>query len=409
MPTFTAIALDSLLEQGSRNPNPKPPPAPARVQRQLSAPPNPVSEKKTIPSRPSHAVSPTLYTTPEVTPLPDSPSSFPPSPYIINHKRRGPRLLKSFSQSDVLGDESKATNLERKVEAPTVSSGDGGESKIGNLEVVMGNGEHVNLENGVNGGEKEQMSLVVEVERDAELDEFVDFLDSMSTSSNAEMDEGSLGERSWKPGTPVGEYYDAFEEISSDGTRSSCRNVIEDELREMRLNLLMEIEKRKQAEEALENLQSQWQNLRQHLSLVGLTLPTLPAITDETVEQPNLDPAEGLCQQIVIARTVASSIGRACSRAEVEMEVEPQIEAKNFEIARLSDRLQYYEAANREMSQRNQEAMEMARQQRHRRKRRQRWILGSIGVAVTLGAAAIAWSYTPASKPSPHEGESHGD
>ncbi|CAD6253572.1 unnamed protein product [Miscanthus lutarioriparius] len=38
--------------------------------------------------------------------------------------------------------------------------------------------------------------------------------------------------------------------------------------------------------------------------------------------------------------------------------------AKNLEIARLSDRVQYYEAANREMSQRNQEAIEMSRQQR---------------------------------------------
>lgn len=47
---------------------------------------------------------------------------------------------------------------------------------------------------------------------------------------------------------------------------------------------------------------------------------------------------------------------------------------------------------------------EMARQQRHRRKKRQKWIWGSIGLVVTLGAAAIAWSYFPASKPSPPEG-----
>jgi len=147
-------------------------------------------------------------------------------------------------------------------------------------------------------------------------------------------------------------------EISSDGaTRSSSSRNVEDELREMRLNLLMEIEKRKQSEEALENLQSQWQSLSHHLSLVGLTLPTLPDITDEIGEQPTLDPAEELCRQVVIARIVAGSIGRACARAEVEMEMEPQIESKNFEIARLGDRLQYYEAANREMSQRNQEAV----------------------------------------------------
>jgi len=82
----------------------------------------------------------------------------------------------------------------------------------------------------------------------------------------------------------------------------------------------------------------------------------------------------------------------------VESEMETVIAAKNFEIARLSDRVQYYEAANREMSQRNQEAIEMSRQQRKERKRRQKWFWGSVGLAVTLGATAIAWSYLPSSQ-----------
>lgn len=125
----------------------------------------------------------------------------------------------------------------------------------------------------------------------------------------------------------------------------------------MRLNLLLEIERRKQAEEALENLQNQWQMLSQHLSLVGLSLPPPPALTDEKDEQSCINPGEELCQQIFIAHFVSASLGRGCSRAEVELELEPQIEAKNFEIARLCDRLHYYEAANREMSQRNQEAV----------------------------------------------------
>ena len=79
--------------------------------------------------------------------------------------------------------------------------------------------------------------------------------------------------------------------------------------------------------------------------------------------------------------------------------METKIAAKNFEIARLSDRVQYYEAANREMSQRNQEAIEMSRQQRNIRKKRQKWFWGSVGLAVTLGTAAIAWSYLPAAQP----------
>lgn len=114
----------------------------------------------------------------------------------------------------------------------------------------------------------------------------------------------------------------------------------------------MEIEKRKQAEDAFENLQLKWRNLRQHLLALGLVLPN-PNKEEEAI----VDPAEDLSQQIVVARVVAASIARGCASAAVETEMEPRIEAKNFEIARLLDRLRYYEATNREMSQRNQEAV----------------------------------------------------
>lgn len=226
-------------------------------------------------------------------------------------------------------------------------------------------------------------------------DDFFDLRDSMSTVSN----ESSGNERLWKPSTPMGEFFDAFDEIASDSTPKSFSRHVEDELCEMKVSVLMEIERRKQAEETLETLRSQWQRLSHQLSLVGLVLPNPPVLEEETDGQSNLEPAEELCQQIVIARLVANSIGRACSRAEIEQEIELLIESKNFEIARLWDKLQYYETANREMSQRNQEAVEMARQQRHRRKRRQRWLWGSIGLGISLGASAVAWYYLPHSKP----------
>lgn len=38
---------------------------------------------------------------------------------------------------------------------------------------------------------------------------------------------------------------------------------------------------------------------------------------------------------------------------------------------------------------------EMARRERVRKERRQRWIWGSIATALTLGAAGLAWSYLP--------------
>lgn len=118
----------------------------------------------------------------------------------------------------------------------------------------------------------------------------------------------------------------------------------------------MEIEKRKQAEETLNDMRSQWQRIRQHLAQVGLSLPESSTIRSDT-DQTDVDPAEELCRQVYLARFVSESVGKGIAKAEAEAEMEAQIESKNFEIARLSDRLHYYEAMNREMSQRNQEAV----------------------------------------------------
>lgn len=119
----------------------------------------------------------------------------------------------------------------------------------------------------------------------------------------------------------------------------------------------MEIEKRKQAEESLNDMRNQWQRIRQQLAQVGLTLPADPIAVAEEGEQPNIDPAEEICRQVYLARFVSESVGRGIAKAEMEAQMEAQIETKNFEIARLWDRLHYYEAMNREMSQRNQEAV----------------------------------------------------
>ncbi|XP_064948117.1 uncharacterized protein LOC135598368 [Musa acuminata AAA Group] len=379
-------------------------------------PPN-SSATKSIP-RPN--ISPALYAIPESTPLPDSPSSFPPaSPYIINHKRRGPRLLNGGSRLQPppppqVVQKAEAVNgngVEVGVNGshgnefdgkgkPGASHGGQGEPDSVTVELQEEKLKDAHVESGVVGSEELAEPCPVGLEGDMETEDFFDPQDSLSTSSNPELDR-SNGSVCWRPGTPSGEYFDAFEEISSDGTSQSYR-IIEDELRETRLNLLMEIEKRKQTEEAVENLQNQWKMLSHHLSLVGLKF-SAPTFTIEVDKQSNVDPAE-LCQHIVVSRFVADAIGRACSRAEVEMETEPLIESKNFEIARLRDRLQYYEAANREMSQRNQEAVELARQHRNRRKRRQKWFWCTVGLLVTVGATAVAWSYLPVSRSSTTEG-----
>ncbi|WVZ74034.1 hypothetical protein U9M48_022264 [Paspalum notatum var. saurae] len=430
MPTITHYVLDPFLETGS----------PAQVQKAVSKPPPPPQDKATpVPVAPARTqTSPaSLYATPESTTLPDSPSSFPGtwSPYIITHKRRGASLAKTLSQGDAVSEGSQpklpvmVSALPKRGEEPTeVKEPEFAFQHTGNGQSEGGSGVEEDLN-----GQKGKGSVAAENEQDqpefefqhgtvealvrpvnvgrplnggesknAESDSFFELQDSMSVAS--EIDDAGAHDRWWKPtsplgtsvGTPGAEFYDAFEEISSDGGTRSSR-CMDDDLREMRLSLLMEIDRRKQAEEALENWQKEWKKLNRHLSLVALSLP-YPAITEDT-DDASVDPGAELCQQITVSQLVAAAIAQGLARADVESEMETMIAAKNFEIARLSDRVQYYEAANREMSQRNQEAIEMSRQQRKERKKRQKWFWGSVGLAVTLGAAAIAWSYLPSSQP----------
>lgn len=449
MPTFSAIALDRLFDPGASNSlTPAknkdnsdsssrlnttsddfrssskrldiPPPYPGRLRRSntVAAPP----EKKT-PARPQ--MSPALYATPESTPLPDcSTSSFPPSsPYIINHKRRGPRLMKSFSEKNVAAAAVKAVGAEVEAESKPIN----GHSRSFSEE-IMSEEDRFNDEgfnghllrdmevenrsyncdiaaqkveiNGLNGevgdetenGEPNGMIGSCSERDGGESEDFFDPQESMSYTSNTDGEDCSTAN---KLSSSMGEFFDAAEELSSDSGRQPqrCLADVEIELREMRLSMLMEIERRKQAEEALAIMRSQWQTLREKLRSVGLILPPdLSALSED------IDPTEDICRQIHLARFVSESVGRGIAKAEAEAEMEAQLEVKNFEIARLSDRLNYYEAMNREMSQRNQEAIEVARSQRQKRRKRQKWVWGSIAAAITIGSAALAWSYIPSGR-----------
>lgn len=431
MPTFTAIAFDRLIEPGGSRAGQKsastsvPVPNSKKLERRSSEPTG--TARKKPPTRPQ--LKPSLYATPEVTPLPDSPlqdstSSFPPSPYIINHKRRGPRLLKSFSEANVQAKQEvcEEGNVSGKSSDTVVSS------SAGDLQVTCVNPEPLKEEqdNGVqdtkvsisNGGdvghekrENESSSdpngkhveklVPLNLERDGESEDFYDPRDTMSSMSFTSYTDGEDNtgtERSAKYSTAA-EFFDAWEELSSDGgTQGSLRlRDVDAELREIRLSLLMEIEKRKQIEESIKSMQSQWERIREGLSSVGIVLPAdLSAIAEGG--QLDSDPVDDLCQQVYIARFISNAIGRGTARAEAETEMKTQLDSKNFEISRLLERLHYYETMNREMSQRNQEAVETARRERQRRSRRQKWIWGSITTAIVLGTTAIAWSYLPSSK-----------
>lgn len=210
MPTFTAIALERLLEHGSRNPAQKPPPLPITVKKAAQE----TTVKKSIP-RPN--ISPALYATPETTPLPDSPSSFrSDSPYLINHKRRGPRLVKSLLQKDACGGgQPKRSEGDQNVEAVNGNGHDTEELKAGNAHACQGGSlvdefsggevEDANLNKGMIAAEELVKPLSDNPERDEDAD---DFFDMQSNASNSEVDD-TYGR--WKPSTPLGEYYDALE------------------------------------------------------------------------------------------------------------------------------------------------------------------------------------------------------
>jgi len=226
MSTFTAIALDRLIEPGASNPADKstptsiPIPNSQKLERSTKAPAN----KSKAPRPPWK---PALYSTPVVTPLPETPSSFPPSPYIINHKRRGPSLLiKSSSDVDIRDDE----NVNEKSFDGVVAS------SAGDLHVTFANTELVKedkvhgaydgeLDNS-NGAELacpreagsssltdyllKEKPQPLNLDRVRELEDFFDPPESLSFASNTDGEENAA-DLSMKFSSPIGEYYDAWE------------------------------------------------------------------------------------------------------------------------------------------------------------------------------------------------------
>ncbi|QHO57279.1 uncharacterized protein DS421_3g80910 [Arachis hypogaea] len=71
----------------------------------------------------------------------------------------------------------------------------------------------------------------------------------------------------------LGEFFDAWEELSSEGGAQTSTIDFEAELCEMRLSLLMEIEKRKQTEESLNSMKSKNERIKQGLYSAGIVLP----------------------------------------------------------------------------------------------------------------------------------------
>lgn len=233
MPTFSAIQFDRYLEPGaskttSFNKNQKIPDVSespilenrnsttlpiedlkSSSRRQDIPPQHPRLRRRNSTSSPARAqIHPSLYTTPESTPLPDSPtSSFPPSsPYIINHKRRGPRLLKSLSDQNVaaavvVASESNHTRSLSEEHVSIERQDEQFEEKLNDDVLVV---EVEEKESRVNGD--------VLMRENGESEDFYDPQETMSFSGTADSEDCG-GERSAKAYTPVGEFYDAWDGI----------------------------------------------------------------------------------------------------------------------------------------------------------------------------------------------------
>ncbi|KAG5625844.1 hypothetical protein H5410_011062 [Solanum commersonii] len=369
MPTYTAIAFENLLEPRVRKSYGK------QVLNERNEEEKVVEDIEPPPAPANHIfISPALYITPEPAPIPETSSgSLSPSPYLVNHKRRG-------------GGEAFANR------------------KLDGLEEVEQVNEKTDLDLDLN------LNLEEELAEENLFEEDEGFLDPRCDALSV----GSVNEvkgldcRSYV--SAQGEFFDADEDFSVEGSSlngSTCGPNIEWELRTTKLKLLEEIERRKTAEDALNMMRCQWQNISTVLSQAGLTLPS----PSDVIGDIQLDNAsiEQLYQEVVVSRFVAEAIGKGQARAEAELAAESILESKNQEISRLRDRLRYYEAVNHEMSQRNQEIIDVARKQRQRKRTQKKWLWSCIGLSAAIGVSVVAYKYLPqASKhqPSSYSNES---
>ncbi|KAG6416125.1 hypothetical protein SASPL_123549 [Salvia splendens] len=327
MPTFTAIALENLLEP--------------RVAESLKKPDGDGRSRHLY-------ISPALYATPEQSPIPDYSFRDPPSPspYVANHKRRGGGHVK-VPETRRARDETESFNLDEEEEEKC------------SIECV----DSVSEEDG-------------------------ECFDPRIQVVSSDFSQIQLESRSFV--SAQGEFFDAIDDFS-DGSISntpSRDHRLESELFSSKLNLLDEIEKRKTAEETILLMLSQWEKIRILMSEAGLNFPAPPAISDTMqLEDREMDK---FSQEVVVAKFVAEAVGRGLARAEAEEAASAIIELKDLEILRLRDRLQYYETVNHELSQRKLVEV-ARRQQERKSRRRWVWSFMGLAFGIGTSLAAYSY------------------
>ncbi|CAI9101434.1 OLC1v1038764C1 [Oldenlandia corymbosa var. corymbosa] len=380
MPSYSAIELENLVQPRVRDSYKKPlnvsPPRQARDAAPAVQPP----------SSGRHVyISPSLYATPEPAPIPDTVTDpMSPSPYVVNHKRRG-------WGSGVFGNrKADSDGLEEKEKDKPEGAG----LVEGEKEAAVAVASRDVVEDNFSGGAAEELSVH---KGEAAADKEEEFLDSRFDSMSIGSENGSsrrFDSRSFVS-TP-GEFFDAIEDFNSDfgiSTTSVNGQNLESELRSLRLSLLEEIERRKEAEDALNAMSRKWQEISDLLSEVGIKLPKI-LISSGGIQSEEAS-MEDFSQALIVHRYVTHAVGKAEARAEVELAAEAILKSKDQEISRLRDRLKYYEAVNHEMTQRNQEIKEVSRKQR--RIRQKRWFWSTVGALAAIGISALAYAYTSSS------------
>lgn len=380
MPTIsTALAVESLFKHTTEECLSKKPSSP-EIREAARELPAPAAERRASSHR--FCYYPALYATPALAPIPDVSSIvLSPTTYVVNHKRRDARPCPAVA--------CRVEDFEVRPKADVL------------------NGDATALPGFLGGGKVEEEKLVGGAGDDEVMDADLldDFLEphvsiNVGTSGSDAEDGGSLrpsklGNQPLFSSPNQDEYYDTADEFFSDGSFSnsspSFKRSIENELHILRLTLIEESSRRERAEENLLYLNKQYEKLLKCLSHSRLLFPELPNLESLNKE---VDPTE-LYQEIVVLKLVSEALETDLAKDEVEEIFKGIIASKNHEISRLRDRMLYYEAMNREMSQRNQEIVDLARKRRLRRGRMCKWIWSCAGLFITAGASILAYSYLP--------------
>lgn len=383
MPALTITSLDRLIEPSSS------------TSKEIASPTD-----RSIP----FSFYPPLYTTPSPR-RPSSPSSFSPSPYVLNFKTRGPvqKQLNARKESSVdastysslQGQQHLADAIEDTVAEPTQFAKNAGISVNEGLTAkrfcgVLPENEVFEIELDKRDAFKKVLTQKSQDLMNEEKHSCIDFSSKTDSGTSYEHLAASPPTAS-SAGNEEVEFFDAPDSVIYDSAceEEACplsgkqgRGLGGHGGRTMS-RMEEEIARRIKAEETVAGWQRRWNEMAKRCSSLGLS------VTFQTGENTEEDSSELSSQEVLVARLVGGAIARAVVRAEKDEEFEIVLGTKNREISRLCDKLQNLELVNREMSRRNQDVIELTQRRRRRRQRRQKLALGGFCAAFCIGTVGL--------------------